>query len=351
MPFNSIFDRHRHLTTTEKVIVLSFLWLLGISGLHFYFNRAETAGKIIAMGYMPVISNLSAPILDHLTKDSDDVRFRAIKFASFAEMVESFRNDHIQAAFLIAPLSIVLKQQGEDIRVVYIGNRHESTLVARKDLAANGIEDLVGHTIAVPMKYSGHNIALLQLIEKQRLAGRINIVEMNPPDMAASLASGSLDAYFVGEPFAAQTLKSNDADLVFHVEEIWENFICNLLIVKQSFLRHHPDETKMMVHAAVRSGLWAQKEPKEAAALASRYWNQPAELVTYALSTPEDRIVYDRFMPKHAEMKRLADLMVKHGLLENARIDGLVDDQFARSVTEKGVTGLESILHIPKTLK
>lgn len=344
MRFRRSLRQDRNLSVSGKVLFASLVWLVLISALHFHFNRSDSADKIISMGYMPVISNLSAPVLDHLTKDSQQIRFRAVKFASFAEMVESFRNDHIQAAFLIAPLSIVLKQQGEDIQVVYIGNRHESTLVARKGLNIKTIDDLVGKTVAVPMKYSGHNIALLRLIEKSNLTGSVNIVEMNPPDMAASLAAGALDAYFVGEPFAAQTLKSGDAELIHYVEDIWEHFICNLLIVKKSFISTNPDETKMMINAAVRSGIWAENNPEAAAELASRYWNQPVELVKFALSTPEGRIVFDKSTPSHDELKYLADLMVKYGLLENSRIDGLVEDRFARSVDVTGVTDLGSIL-------
>ena len=60
------------------------------------------------MGYMPVITNLASPLLDYATRDGDGVRFRALKFASFAEMAEALRNNQIQAAFMIAPLSIVL---------------------------------------------------------------------------------------------------------------------------------------------------------------------------------------------------------------------------------------------------
>ena len=344
MLFRKHFKREKKISVSAKILTLSLLWLVGISALHLYFNRERPVDTVISMGYMPVISNLSAPVLDYLTKDSKRLRFQAVKYASFAEMVESFRNDHIQAAFLIAPLSIVLKQQGEDLQVVYIGNRHESTLVARKGLHIRSIEDFAGKTIAVPMKYSGHNIALLQLMEKNQLSGKVDIVEMNPPDMAASLTAGALDAYFVGEPFAAQTLKSGDADLVYYVEDIWESFICNLLIVKKSFILQHPDETRMMVHAAVRSGVWAQHNPADAAALASKYWNQPRDLVEFALSTPEGRIVFDEFTPKQAEMQYLANLMVDYGLLENSRIDGLVEDRFARMVELKGVSGLESIL-------
>ncbi len=116
--------------------------------------------------------------------------FTVMKFNSFAEMAEALRNDEIQAAFMIAPLAIVLNQQGEDVRVVYIGNRHESSLVTKKELNITTFADLRGKTVAVPMRYSGHNLSLLKLMSENGLSEDINIVEMNPPDMASAMISG-----------------------------------------------------------------------------------------------------------------------------------------------------------------
>ena len=201
----------------SKVLIGTLTWLFLISWLHFTLNSESSDRRIINIGYMPVITNLSAPMLDHVSKESDGIRYKALKFASFAEMAESLRNGQIDVAFMIAPLSIVLRQQGEDMKVVYIGNRNESTMVTRTDLKADSLHDLIGKTIAVPMRYSGHNISILNLIEEQKLTGSINVVEMNPPDMAAALSTGALDAYYVGEPFAAQTLRTGQSEklLVF----------------------------------------------------------------------------------------------------------------------------------------
>ncbi len=298
------------------------------------------------MGYMPVITNLAASILDYASKDGDGIRFNALKFASFAEMAEALRNDQIQAAFMIAPLSIVLRQQGEDVKVVYIGNRHESTMVAKKDLNATTLNDLVGKTLAVPMRYSGHNISILQMLEKNGLKGKIKVVEMNPPDMASALASGSLDAYYVGEPFAAQTLKNGDASLLYYVEDVWKHFICNLVLVRQKFIENDPDTVKMLVQGAAWSGLWAKNNCKEAAEIASKYWNQPVELVEYALTTPKNRIVFDRFVPRYEEMQYMADLMVHFKLLKNNDISGLIEDSFAKEVVLENVTDIKSIFEV-----
>ena len=328
-----------------KIAAVMLGWLILISFLHFRLNFDHGKRRVISMGYMPVITNLACPLLDYATKDQGDIRFNAMKFASFAEMAEALRNNKIQVAFMIAPLSVVLRQQGENVKVIYIGNRHESTLVVRKGSNIEKLSDLAGKTLAVPIRYSGHNLSILELAEKNGLSGQINIVEMNPPDMASALAVGSLDAYYVGEPFAAQTVKSGDAKVLYYVEDVWKYFICNLMVIRQTFIENEPETVKMLVQGAARSGLWAKANTKEAAKIASKYWNQPLELVEYALSTPPNRIVYERFVPKQDELQYMADLMMKFGLVKNTDIAGLAEPRFAQNADLQNITDFESILN------
>ncbi|MEW6112309.1 MAG: ABC transporter substrate-binding protein [Thermodesulfobacteriota bacterium] len=327
------------------VLIIAVSWLVVISGLHFWVNFSHADRERVLMGYMPVITNLAAPLLDYATEDGTGVRYEALKFSSFAEMGEALRQGKIQAAFIIAPLSVVLHQQGAGVRIVYIGNRHESTLVYRKDLAVRDFRDLAGKSIAVPLRYSGHNLCTRELAQKFGLSGAdLNIVEMNPPDMASALATGALDAYFVGEPFAAKTIWAGESKVLYYVEQVWPNFICNLLLVKQDFIDRKPERVQALVQAAARSGLWAKANPQEAARIACTYWNQPRELVEYALQTPPNRIVYDRFVPEEPEIRYMADQMVKFGLIQNNEISGLVDARFAKNANLEGITDFKSIL-------
>ena len=326
------------ITLPWKIVFILICWLVFISFAHYRLNFDHGSKKTIYMGYMPVISNLAAPLLDYASKDREDIRFKALKFSSFSEMGESLRNGKIDAAFIIAPLSIVLKQQGEDIKVVYIGNRHESTLVTRRGAKIRSLSDLAGNKIAVPSRFSGHNITLRNLIKKQGLEGQINIVEMNPPDMAAALSTGVLDAYFVGEPFAARSLVEGESDVLYYVEQVAEHFICNLMIVRSDFIKKDPEAVQMLVNAAARSGFWAKNHPDKSIEIASKYWNQPADLVRYALTTPANRIIFDLYTPKTTEMQAIANDMLNLGLIKNANIDGLVDDQFAKIVNFDSIT-------------
>jgi NitT/TauT family transport system substrate-binding protein len=156
------------------------------------------------------------------------------------------------------------------------------------------------------------------------------------------LAAGSLDAYYVGEPFAAKSLKSGSADLVLHVEDVWPNFICNLVIVKQGTIERDPKLVRKFVQGAARASLWAGKHQEQAAEIAAKYWSQTPEVAQFALSSR--KVVFDHFLPKQEELQQIADLMVKHGLIANNTIKGLVDDQFAASVKIEDVPQLTDIL-------
>jgi NitT/TauT family transport system substrate-binding protein len=345
MPFKFPGRRGLLRSYPTRIAIMAVAWFLFIAGAHHGLNMEHDGRPVVIMGYMPVITNLAAPLLDYVSiGDNSPIRFRALKFSSFAEMAEALRNNQIQAAFIIAPLAIVLRQQGENVKVVYIGNRHESTLVVRKDLHARTLAELAGRTVAVPMRYSGHYLELQKLISEGGLDGKVNVVEMNPPDMASALAGGALDAYFVGEPFAAQTLRSGASELLFHVEDSDPDFICNLLLVQQQFIDSHPDAVRLMVQGAVRSGLWAQQNIPAAARIASRYWGQPLELVEYALGTPKGRIVFDRYLPMEDELQSMADLMVRFKLLKTDMVTGLIESRFARQADISGIDGMESIL-------
>jgi NitT/TauT family transport system substrate-binding protein len=345
MPFDGFQTGRRRISYPAKIILLATVWLIVIGLLHRYLNMESDRRKTITMGYMPVITNLAAPLLDYASARTDTrVRFKALKFGSFAEMAEALRNNEIQVAFIIAPLSIVLRQQGEDVKVVLIGNRNESTMVVRHDLGAKTLADLVGKTIAVPMRYSGHNLGILRAISEAGLTGRIKVVEMNPPDMASALSSGALDGYFVGEPFAAQTLKSGKADRLFFAEDIWPGFICNLVLVRNQLIEQDAETVRYLVEGAVRSGLWARRNLNQAAVISSQYWGQPVDLVEYAMNTPKGRTVFDRYIPVREELQKMADLMVRYKLSASADIDGLIEDRFARHANTDGISDVASIL-------
>lgn len=344
--------RLRRLTRSPAVRIgaAALAWLVTISALHHVRNGDRSKARVIRMGHMPVLANLAAPLLD-AASEGREPRFSAMKFASFAEMAQALRAGTIDVAFIIAPLPLVLQSQGVPVRIVAIGNRHESTLVARKELGIGRgqFRLLAGRTVAVPIRYSGHTLALRRLLRQNGMPeDGVRVVEMQPPDMAPALQNGSLDAYFVGEPFAARSVAAGTGTVVTYVEDVWPRFLCNLMVVREETTRKERDLVARLVRGVVRSGLWAGTHRREAAGIAARLWGQPPELLLSAMDTPPGRVRFDLAVPRRDEVAELFDEMVAARLLpEEARhvVAEVVDDSFARGVTGAGLTGdVRSIL-------
>lgn len=316
-----------------RIGAIAVVWLVAISFAHQYLNSEKPTANRVRMGYMPVITNLASPLLDYVSRDSD-LYFEAIKFSSFSEMGDAFRSGHIQAAFIIAPLALRLFEQGVPLKVVYIGNRHESTFVMGKAVKCESLLDIAGKTIAVPLRYSGHNLAIKRFLREHGLShSEVKIVEIPPPEMPAALAASEIHGYFVGEPFAGKSLQNGTGKRFLNVEEIWPKFICNLLIVREELIQTHPEWVRKLVDTAVGSGLWAEANTKEAIKVVSQYWGQDPSFIQYIFSNPPRRFRFDLYAPQVEELEEMALEMRQEGMIgDNIDVRAMVDSRFAGAV-------------------
>ncbi len=339
------FPIFQHFSGGLSSLVIALTWLVLISILHVHLNSEPKASNMVQMGYMPVFTNLAAPLVDFASKGSA-VSFRAIKFGSFAEMAEAFKSGHIQVAFIIAPLAVVLHLQNIPLKVVYIGNRNESTLVVRNDLPYRSLSEMVGTTIAVPIRYSGHLLALNRYLREHGLAPKsIRTVEIPPSDMPSALAAGTIDGYFVGEPFAGKAIQAGTGRKLLYVEDIWPNFICNLVIVRDELIRSNPEWVQALVTASIRSCLYAQDHFEEAAEIVNRYWRQPPELASFVFLNPPGRMRFDLYVPKLEELEEIVSEMQDAGLIEG-RIDlrEMLEPRFALSADTEPAASFRDIM-------
>jgi NitT/TauT family transport system substrate-binding protein len=313
---------------------MALLWLGLITMLHLKLNHEKTASRVFHIGYMPVYCSLAIPIMDHISRNRQDVRFEALQFSSFAEMAESFKHNHIQAAFVIAPLAVVMQTQGTPLRVAYLGVRNESSFVVRTVEQATDIRGLTGKTVAVPLRFSGHYLYLRRLLRQAGLPeASLQIVELQPPDMAAALQQGAIDAYCVGEPFALQSIVAGEARLFAAVETDWPGFITNLLIVRPEWIEQEPDLLRKFIHGLVRSGYWAKRHPEAAGGILAGYWHREPPLIKAGFERLASRLDFDRYQPTTTELKLLADEMRLSGLLSaEFSVKGFFDPTFCNSI-------------------
>ena len=240
------------------------------------------------------------------------------------------KSGRLDATFMIAPLAMKLREQGVRVKIVYLGHRDGSTIMVRKDLAAQNLKDLEGKTLALPSKYSNQNLVIHKLMHDQGVdAEKIRFVEMPPPDMPGALASKAIDAYFVGEPHAARAELDGSGRVLYHAKDIWPRFISCVLVVTEKLIEERPALVRELVRGIAESGEWAEGNRVDAATVVSPYFRQDEALVRYVLTQPPDRVSYRMLTPEDHELQQIADMGLAAGILER-RLDvrDLVDRRF-----------------------
>ncbi len=271
----------------------------------------------LSVGYLPVTCHLTCPVTDFATRTSRGTRFRSQRFGDFPTMAESMKAERLQAAFMIAPLAMKLREQGLPVRILYLGHRDGSEVIVRADLPVKDLRGLRGKTFAIPSKYSNQYLVINRLMEEQDVdAKEIRFIEMPPPDMPGALAAKAIDAYFVGEPHCARAELDGSGRVLYYAKDIWPQFISCVLVAREELIHARPGVVRDLVRGIAESGEWAENRRLAAAKVVSGYFRQDESLLRFVLTKPPDRVSYRMLNPSDAEMQRIADMALKAGLLD-----------------------------------
>src|SRR5512146_3526065 len=100
-------------------------------------------------------------------------------FQGFPEIKEALISNRMQAGFLVAPMAMALRAQGAPIKIVYLGHRYGSAVVVRKDGPIHSVEDLAGHVIAIPSRFSDERLIVFKALAKHGVpATSVKMIEM-----------------------------------------------------------------------------------------------------------------------------------------------------------------------------
>ena len=293
-------------------------------------GSSENTFKVLDVGFLPVTCHLTCPVTDYASTDNDNYRYDSQRYTDFPTMVESMKSGRLEATFMIVPLAMKLREQGVPVKIVYLGHRDGSTVMVRPDLNATSLADLRGRTFAIPSKYSNQNLVIRRLMMDQGVdPDEIDFVELPPPDMPGALAAKAIDAYFVGEPFAASAELSGSGEILYHAKDIWPDFISCALVVHERLINEYPDLVADLVRGIAESGEWAEQNRLEAARIAAPYFRQNEEVVRHVLTRPPDRVSYSMLNPAEGEMQRIHDMAIEAGILDKPiSVTELVDRSF-----------------------
>jgi NitT/TauT family transport system substrate-binding protein len=320
------------LITIATLAILTVLHLAPWRG-----SNTAGAAESLSVGYLPVTCHLTCPVTDYATQTTKTgTRFISRQFSEFPTVVESLKTRNIDATFILAPLAMVLREQGVPIHIVYLGHRDGSTVIVRKESKAQSLRDLRGKTFARPSRYSNQYLVITKLMEDEGMQpGDINFVDLPPPDMPSALAAGAIDAYFIGEPYAAKAELDGTGRVLYYAKDIWPHFVSCVLVVRDELIAEHPEIVRDLVRGIAESGEWAERNRLAAARVAAPFFRQDRKLLEFVLTQPPDRVSYRMLTPTDEDLHAIMHYAIKAGILKHEiALGDLVDRRFIPDTIE-----------------
>jgi NitT/TauT family transport system substrate-binding protein len=295
----------------------------------------KKAIRELTVGFLPVTCHLTCPVTDYASKTTQtSTNFNSRVFSDFPTVVSALEAKQIQATFMIVPLAMKLREQGVPVKICYLGHRDGSEIVVGRNSSFRSLLDLKGKKVAIPSLYSNQNFVLHKLMEDYGMKPEdMNFIVLPPPDMPTSLASGAIDAYFVGEPFCAKAELDGIGRILYYARDIWPNFISCALVVHEDLIREHPEIVRDLVRGIAQSGAWAETHRAEAAKLASPYFRQDEKVLNYVLTADPHRVSYVQLTPTDEDLQQIQDMGLKMGLLKKRiPMTDLIDREFVPQI-------------------
>lgn len=122
--------------------------------------------------------------------------------------------------------------------------------------------------LGVPFPFSMH----AELLEYW-LGPHVTLATVPPPDMAAAVGSGEIEAFCVGEPWGSQAVELGTAELILPGTAIWTQAPEKVLAARAGWAEDNPDLSGRLMRALWRAGRWLA-EPQNAP-LASELLSAP----------------------------------------------------------------------------
>jgi NitT/TauT family transport system substrate-binding protein len=260
--------------------------------------------------------------------------FESRKFTDWPTVKEALIAKEIGGAFILAPMAMQLARDGVPIKIVYLGHRDGTAIVVAKDSSIQSFQDLAGKLVAIPNRYANQNVLMHRMMRQYGMPeDSIELRELPPPEHPAALSSGSIDAYIVGEPFAAKAELDGTGRVLYQTKDIWPNFISCVLVVRDDLIQDERELVQELVSGIAKSGKWLDDDldhRMQAADVAGRrYYFQPPELLKYVLSKPVDRVKYTQLAPLKADFDEIMELAADIGVLDGRiAFEDYVDPSF-----------------------
>ncbi|MGW3623329.1 aliphatic sulfonate ABC transporter substrate-binding protein [Streptomyces sp. NPDC000880] len=298
----------------------------------------KLSADTVKIGYFPNLTHATALVgLQEglIAKELGGTKVAPQAFNAGPSEIEALNGGSIDIGF-IGPSPAIngyTKAKGQNLRIISGSASGGVKLVVNPDKIKT-LDDVKGKKIATPQLGNTQDVAFLNWISEkgwkvdaQSGKGDVSVVRTDNKVTPDAYKSGAIDGAWVPEPTASK-LVSEGAKVLLDESTLWPDkmFVITNIIVKQSFLKEHPDVVEAVLRGTVKTNEWINANPDEAKASANAALKEetgkelPAEVID--LAWPSIQITND---PLAATLNAQAQHSVASGLLQKPDLNGIYD--------------------------
>ncbi|MDL5199169.1 ABC transporter substrate-binding protein [Streptomyces sp. ALI-76-A] len=292
----------------------------------------------VKIGYFPNLTHGTALVgiqKGLLQKELGGTTIKAATFNAGPSEIEALNAGSIDIGW-IGPSPAIngyTKSGGKNLRIIGGSASGGVKLVVNPDKIKT-LNDLKGKKIATPQLGNTQDVAFLNWIaekgwkvDAESGKGDVSVVRTDNKITPDAYKSGSIDGAWVPEPTASK-LVTEGAKVLLDEADLWpdKKFVITNIIVRQDFLKKHPDVVEAVLRGSVKTNEWINANPEEAKAAANKALKEESgKALPAGVIDPAWKSITFLDDPLAATLNAEAEHAVKAGLLEEPDLKGIYD--------------------------
>ncbi|GGP99095.1 aliphatic sulfonate ABC transporter substrate-binding protein [Streptomyces roseolilacinus] len=296
-----------------------------------------SAGEV-RIGYFPNLTHATALVGVQeglFQKELGGTTIKPSTFNAGPSEIEALNAGSIDIGF-IGPSPAIngyTKSKGQNLRIISGSASGGVRLVVNPEKIKT-LDDVKGKRIATPQLGNTQDVAFLHWVaekgwkvDSQSGKGDVSVVRTDNKVTPDAYKSGSIDGAWVPEPTASK-LVSEGAKALLDESDLWpgKKFVITNIIVRQAFLKEHPDVVEAVLRGTVKTNAWITANPDKAKesvnAALKKETGKPLSDEVIDAAWPSITVTDD---PLAATLRAQADHAVDAGLLKQPELAGIYD--------------------------
>ncbi len=274
----------------------------------------KTQGEpVISVGYLPITDHLLAMISHYRNRSPLEIRLK--RFLSWASLEKALVRGMLDAAFVMAPMAMSLRNRGVPLVYVMDAHREGSAITVRNDLDVRRKWD--GIRMGLPYATSTHSMLLTDMVRigSDSVAADIQTRYQGPSYLLNSLDSSEIDAFFCAEPWNTKAVIEKRGTILVRTKDLFPGHICCILVVMEGFLQKRGDLVQSYLRLLASANRYLSKKPGHSAKIQELYTGVPAGINEKVLRDGD--ISFSDLTPDRSRIEELMTLALGTGVLDS----------------------------------